>query len=415
MNYLILLSSLAIAILLGLRGFFEIIGINSSTNLIAFLISLFLCFVCLNKKKVYFPLVTLFFLFLVTSFISSLFASASFTDLLSYNKTVIGFFITFLFALINLTDIRTSKIIRDFGVWILLIQIPVYVIKFLLIGFSEDPAGTISMRDGSATTIISIAGFSYYLINYLIEKKNTYLYLALSFILISQINEKRAILLLAPLFFFYIQYSLMKVDGKFRISIFLKNNFKYFIFGLPIFIYLIAIINPFLNQSGELFGEFDFEFLTSFIWNYVYRADLTVWDYSRFQSLFYLLGYSLNIGIIDLIFGAGAGIIQANTGGVTDFIGIRYGARMGVVWVFLQHGVIGVSIIIFMIRSLFKKIKLNSNFEGVNKEYLILKSYTLLLAFDFFIYSSVTLFYPVFIFIFLTQYNYVLKLNYMND
>ena len=56
----------------------------------------------------------------------------------------------------------------------------------------------------------------------------------------------------------------MKVDGKFRISIFLKNNFKYFIFGLPIFIYLIAIINPFLNQSGELFGEFDFEFLTSF-------------------------------------------------------------------------------------------------------------------------------------------------------
>ena len=71
------------------------------------------------------------------------------------------------------------------------------------------------------------------------------------FIVISQINEKRAVLILIPLIMFYIYYQTIK-DRK-RINLIIFNSFLIILFLLPFWIYLIARINPFLNPSGELF------------------------------------------------------------------------------------------------------------------------------------------------------------------
>tara|TARA_B100000242_G_scaffold17275_1_gene10577 strand:+ start:16878 stop:18131 length:1254 start_codon:yes stop_codon:yes gene_type:complete len=410
MTKVITTASLAILFLLGFRGFFEIIGFSGSSNLVAFLLSLCLAILTLFKGKFMFPVPFIIIFFVITSYISSSISGTSILQLLSYNKTVIGFFICFMIALINLTDFKSARSIRNLGIAILLFQIPAYFIKLILIGFSEDPAGTISSRDGSATTLISLGGFIFFLTRYITDSKDNRvnLYLAILFIVISQINEKRAIIILTPIFFAYILFQTSEYK-KNIISFFFKN-IHYIIFLLPIFIYLVAILNPFLNPTGEILGSFDFNFLVNFISSYVYRPDLTVWDYGRLQSFVVVLSFLFNADFVTFLFGGGAGSIIANTGGVTDVIGIRYGARMGFAWVFLQHGLFGILSIILIFRSLFRTLKkYEFNYE-IQNEYIALKAYTILLALDFFIYSSVSLFYPVFIFIFLAQYNYILKL-----
>ena len=410
MKNLIILSSFILAILLGFRGFFELLGFGISTNLIAFILVFTLAFLAIFKKKFNFPSPLLIFFFIITSYISSIFGGTSFSEFLSYNKTVIGFFVCFLIVLVNFTDLKSSKSIRNIGIAILLFQIPAYFIKLILIGFSEDPAGTISSRDGSATTLIAIGGFIFFLIYYLYEpiKSNKNLSIAILFLVISQINEKRAIIILAPFFFFYILFQGSK--NKQNIITFFITSMPYIIVGLPIFIYLIVILNPFLNATGEIFGSFDFNFLINFISSYAYRPDLTVWDYGRLQSFVVVFSFLFYADLTQFLFGGGAGSIIANTGGVTDVIGIRYGARMGFAWVFLQHGLSGIILIVMIFRSLFKTLKRYEFNQEIQNEYLALKAYTFLLAIDFFIYSSVALFYPIFIFIFLAQYNYILKL-----
>jgi len=130
----------------------------------------------------------------------------------------------------------------------------------------------------------------------------------------------------------------------------------------------------------------------------------------RSQSFVVVFSFLFYADLTQFLFGGGAGSIIANTGGVTDVIGIRYGARMGFAWVFLQHGLSGIILIVMIFRSLFKTLKRYEFNQEIQNEYLALKAYTFLLAIDFFIYSSVALFYPIFIFIFLAQYNYILKL-----
>ena len=410
MNKFIITASLIIGILVGFRGFFEILGFSASTNLIAFILTFILAFSATFKKKFIFPLLPIVIFFIITSFLSSVMSGTNIFQFLSYSKTVIGFFICFLIALVNFTDIRSSKYIRNIGLAILLFQIPAYFIKFIILGFSEDPAGTISSRDGSATTIIAIGGFIFFIMKYIADpiknKKN--LIVAFLFLVISQINEKRAIIILAPLFFFYLLFQSSK--NKENIIAFFFKRMPYFIFGLPVFIYLMAIFNPFLNPSGEFLGSFDFDFLVNFISSYIYRPDVTVWDYGRLQSFVVVFSFLFNADLSQFLFGGGTGSIIANTGGVTDVIGIRYGARMGFAWVFLQHGLFGIISILMIFRSLFRTLRRYEFNQKIKNEHNALKAYTLLLALDFFLYSSISLFYPIFIFIFLAQYNYILNL-----
>lgn len=400
--------SLIISILLGFRGLFEILNFNTGTNLIAFLLILFL-FGLLVLREFKFPLFNTMIIFLITGLVSSYLGGINFLAFLSYNKTVLGVLVLFLFVLINGTNLETARKIKNYGILIIALQIPAYFIKFVLIGFSEDPVGTISMREGSATVHIALIGFSYFLIKYLISHQNKYLYIALIFIVISQINEKRAVIFLIPIFFLYINYQLSSMKG--TLVRFIINKSYYFIVLLPFFIYLIAIVNPFLNPSGEFFGEFDLVFLITFISEYMYRPDLTVWDYGRMQSVIYVISVMLNADINQLLFGSGAGSIPAISGGVTESIGIRYGARMGFVWVIIQHGISGILIIVSAFISLFKTLKkyeLHTN--ELKGEYLFLKTLAILFAFDFFFYSSVVVFYPIFTYIFIAQFNYVYKL-----
>ncbi len=397
--------------LLGLRGLFEIIGILSTSNLIALLLIMLSAFLTLFQKKVYVPLLATLLIFLGSGLISMILNSSDLMSYILYNRTVIVFPFIFLFLMINEKYLKNTKLIRDIFLIFLILQIPAYFIKFFILGFSEDPAGTISAREGSATTLLSLIGVAYFFTRYISSKtKMLSLLMIFLFIVISQINEKRAVLILIPLIMFYIYYQTIK-DRK-RINLIIFNSFLIILFLLPFWIYLIARINPFLNPSGELFGEFDLNFLITFISSYVYRPDVEVYDYSRIQSILYVFNFMLSSDPIQLIFGQGVGTLSPGKFDVAESIGVRYGARMGFIWILLQHGFLGLMLIIYFFYNLIARLKFIDAPKNYQRQYILTKSLIVILAFDFFFYSSTTLFYPYFIGFFLAQLAYTLKLKY---
>ncbi len=397
--------------LLGFRGLFEIIGILSTSNLIALLLILLAAFLTTFQKKVYVPLLATLLIFLGSGLISMILNSSDLMSYVLYNRTVIVFPFIFLFLMANEKYLKNTKLIRDIFLIFLILQIPAYFIKFFILGFSEDPAGTISAREGSATTLLSLIGVVYFFTRYLSAKsKMLSLIMIFLFIVISQINEKRAVLILIPLIMFYIYYQTIK-DRK-RINLIIFNSFLIILLLLPLWVYLIARINPFLNPSGELFGEFDINFLVAFISSYVYRPDVEVYDYSRIQSILYVFNFMLSSDPIQLIFGQGVGTLSPGKFDVAESIGVRYGARMGFIWILLQHGFLGLMLIIYFFYNLIGRLGLIDAPKNYQRQYILTKSLLVILAFDFFFYSSTTLFYPYFIGFFLAQFAYTLKLKY---
>jgi len=368
-------------------------------------------FLTLFQKKVYVPLLATLLIFLGSGLISMILNSSDLMSYILYNRTVIVFPFIFLFLMINEKYLKNTKLIRDIFLIFLILQIPAYFIKFFILGFSEDPAGTISAREGSATTLLSLIGVAYFFTRYISSKtKMLSLLMIFLFVVISQINEKRAVLILIPLIMFYIYYQTIK-DRK-RINLIIFNSFLIILFLLPFWIYLIARINPFLNPSGELFGEFDLNFLITFISSYVFRPDVEVYDYSRIQSILYVFNFMLSSDPIQLIFGQGVGTLSPGKFDVAESIGVRYGARMGFIWILLQHGFLGLMLIIYFFYNLIARLKFIDAPKNYRRQYILTKSLIVILAFDFFFYSSTTLFYPYFIGFFLAQLAYTLKLKY---
>tara|TARA_B100002052_G_scaffold91863_2_gene84594 strand:+ start:3310 stop:4557 length:1248 start_codon:yes stop_codon:yes gene_type:complete len=407
---ILFLNIIAIS-LLGFRGLFEVIGILSTSNLIALLLILLAAFFTSFQKKVYVPLLATLLIFLGSGLISMILNSTDLMSYVLYNRTVIVFPFIFLFLMINEKYLKNTKLIRDIFLIFLILQIPAYFIKFFILGFSEDPAGTISAREGSATTLLSLIGVAYFFTRYLSAKgKMLPLIMIFLFIVISQINEKRAVLILIPLIMFFIYYQTIK-DRK-RINLIIFNSFLIILLLLPLWVYLIARINPFLNPSGELFGEFDINFLITFISSYTYRPDVEIYDYSRIQSILYVLNFMLNSDPIQLIFGQGLGTFLPGKFDVAESIGVRYGARMGFVWILLQHGFLGLMLIIYFFYNLIRRLEFINAPKNYQRQYIFTKSLLVILAFDFFFYSSTALFYPYFIGFFLAQFAYTLKLKY---
>ena len=70
---------------------------------------------------------------------------------------------------------------------------------------------------------------------------------------------------------------------------------------LPLWVYLIARINPFLNPDGEVWGAFDLIYLIDFIYSYAYRPDLTTYDYGRIQGIVFVIDFMLNSGLQEIL------------------------------------------------------------------------------------------------------------------
>jgi len=294
------------------------------------------------------------------------------------------------------------------------LQIPAAIIKLILVGPLESYIGTMSMKEGSLTTVFTMVAFSYVFSRYLHLRDRRELILMFFFFLFAIAGEKRAVILTIPALMLIIYFSYAKLQ-----HVRLGRIFRGLV-GVVVFSSVIAFtvikLNPTLNEEGAKGGTVDLNFAVDYIERYVSRgSENKIEDLSRPQALAFLSLRMLSSGPMTIILGEGAGKLSiSNSGDDLDPVhyhyGIRYGARMGVIWVFMQIGFGGLLVFILFYFRIFITIR------RVPQDHYHLSTLMGLLAtlaFDFFFYSMVSIRYFVIGALFLTYYGIFYRRYYL--
>lgn len=275
-------------------------------------------------------------------------------------------------VIINENNTKRINFITRCIIILVLIQIPVIIIKYMILGQSEKGAiGTLSIGMGSISTVFPVTIIAFLISFYLFTNKMKYLILIALYILFGIIGNKRAITFIIPLEFIfgyimYLIFFIKKVDSgvitKFILILF---------FGMAS-IYIMVRTNPTLNKEKKVWGSFDIEYLLNYSDNYsTTDKSMGKIEMRRKDGLIYFAKYSISREYSNFLFGDGAGILvqsnfDRNTGSMEQKYGVRYGGRMGVIWLLLQVGFLGVVIflgfIMSMNRFLFKRLPIRNNY-----------------------------------------------------
>jgi len=346
----------------------------------------------LTKDKVVLPYMGLTILFLLFSFFSNRINGLhGFTYIYFLTYTIFSYLYFIVF--INTTDINKSKKILRFIIILCLIQIPASIIKFIFIGISESGGiGTIGFSEGSVSAIfpafMTAILFSYYIFT----RKKLYLVLITLFFLMSIIGDKRAAMFLIPLILL-IAYSIYIYKLNSRINVrSIKLIFSSVLFGFAIF-YLTVRALPSLNYENKSWGSFNISYALGYANNYS-SSDSRFKEMRRKDGLVYFINYAIKGDPIRILFGDGAGKLidsgySDNSGGtMLESYGVRYGGRMGFIWLILQVGIIGV-IIYFIL--LMKMASFAANNYRQHPLYLSFLVLSFLFLVDSVIYSNVFL------------------------
>jgi hypothetical protein len=251
----------------------------------------------------------------------------------------------------NERDLRLLEMVSRAVVYLIAAQIPAFLIKLALVGTTEDYIGTLAAREGSVTTIFVLIPSAFFFARYLWTQENRNLLFISVFLLLSQINEKRAVLLYAPILFLSM-YLLHLYCNRTRMNrAFVQSAAVLAV--LPIFVISIAVINPTLNPEGRVGGRFDPAFIKQYVlkYNFGQGEEGSIWDYSRLEAIPYIGGYIWSRDGLTRLVGEGAGKLTAankdvppETDPVQYYYQIRYGGRVGIIWVLLQTGFLGVGL-----------------------------------------------------------------------
>jgi hypothetical protein len=303
------------------------------------------------RRSVKFPLVWIFLGLLGVTWVSG--------PLLQGTSAVTAFFFfrqllllqyLYMFTIANESDDRVIHFIKRLILILFLLQPIAAIIKIGTIGFMESYIGTMSIREGSLTTVAVMVPFAYLFSAYLHKRQRRMLVLMLLFVIFGLAGEKRAIfvfipLLLLSMFLFYLYYR------KISFVSFLRMGFM-FIFMAISLVYVVVRINPTLNPEKEVGGEFDLVYAIEYVERYSNRGN-NLQDMSRTQAIQYLSGYILSQSPMVILFGEGAGklseaTLDSDKNPIHYYYGIRYGGRMGLAWIFLQIGLVGLGLYIML-------------------------------------------------------------------
>ncbi len=296
--------------------------------------------------------------------------------------------------LYNERDLRLLETVSRAIVYLIAIQIPAFLIKFALLGTTEDYIGTIAAREGSVTTVFVLIPSAFFFARYLWTQEKGNLFFAAVFLLLSQINEKRAVLLYAPILFLSLYFLHLYCNRTRLNQAFVQS--AAILAVLPIFVFSIAVLNPTLNPEGRAGGRFDLAFIKQYVlkYNFGQGKDGSIWDYSRLEAIPYISGYIWSRAGLTRLVGEGAGkLTGANkdvppeTDPVQYYYQIRYGGRVGIIWVLLQTGFIGVGLYsLFWIQ--FARTILRCKIESFHKVAVL--GILIVVLFDIYSYSMVT-------------------------
>ena len=267
-----------------------------------------------------------------------------------------------LIAVLNLyiTSFHLTRIKKIFMVAIMT-QILMAFVKLYVRGIREKGLiGTISSGEGSVTMIFVMFVVSIFIPYFLYHYRFRFLIMSGLGIFFGIINAKRAILFFVP-FLSICLLGIYLIFERSKSILFYKKFPIYFsliiLFGL-LSMYLIVRFNPSLNPEREIGGSFNVDYLVSYISSYITVEDnkvVRLYDYRRYDALFYLLDKEWNESIIHFFFGQGAGYLvpsqrfnEVKSDPVTAETGIRYGARTGFLFYFLQIGIIGACLVMLL-------------------------------------------------------------------
>jgi hypothetical protein len=353
-----------------LKGYIELFSIwPEILNVVALalIMVLFTASVILNTNRKLIHIVNFLYI-LVAVIISGKINGFSNYDIFFYLRTLIlPGYLFYLFVYNSNESVRNY--VYRLIVFFFAIQIPASWIKLFVFGGPEieDYIGTVSMYQGSMTTLIAGIGTSYSFSKYLYTRKNKYLLVLFLFIVFSQIGGKRMVLFLVPLVMlvqFYI-YSRQKKLDVFR---YLQIVPLVLLF-LMLLIYFVVKLNPSFNKEEIVWGSFDLEYVVSFVFDYSVR-DLNQFDMSRNEAILYFIELMSSQSISKIIFGFGSGLLLdykfTESSGVTELFDVRYGGRMAFVWILLQTGFFGVLTFFNFFIGFVKRI-VKSTYHGYDK------------------------------------------------
>lgn len=333
-------------------GISEIIGLPvRMLNLMALGLVTVLFLESFRRKKIKFPLLWIMVALMGVTWVSGpLLNGIDPVSAFFFFRQLILLQFLYLFAIANEPDDSIIQFVRKVIIILFLIQPIAAIIKLGTIGPMESYIGTMSMREGSLTTLAVMVPFAYLFGTYLYQQKRRYLILMLLFVIFGLAGEKRAIFVFLPpvlLSMFLFQMYVRKVKA---ISI-LKSGFMLAVLGMSL-VYTIVRMNPTLNPDGKVGGEFDIAFTVDYVERYANRGT-NLNDMSRTQAIQYLSGYLLSQDPLILLFGEGAGklseaTLDSNKSPIHYYYGIRYGGRMGIAWVFLQIGLVGLILYLYL-------------------------------------------------------------------
>lgn len=388
-----------ILIIIFFAGVLELIGISISIShlvvnfltLILFGVSFFI-----RKNTFQLPASKYFFLLLVIIFISFILNSGKLIFLLFFTKHFI-LPILFFYALVNIkfTNNQRRKLFRLLKI-LFIIQIPSAFIKLYFVGMQERIIGTISYLGGSISTILPLIAISYLLPLYIHYKRNTYLLYIVLFFATALIGAKVAIFYYAPILFIFAY--LVIIRDKIHTS-FIKLFGRAFMTTLLILIigFFFIKLNPRMNPERKIWGSLDLSFVSNQFVDYNSKTTTYGNDsqgHGRFVAYPIVFKLMLDKDLPFFLFGDGPGaLIKTEMFGQTDALlekyNLGYGGRVGLFFLLLQIGFLGVISYIFFILKLFKSAKILSSANNQYSFNITLLLLLVIFCLDFFTHSTV--------------------------
>ena len=338
---------LAVWFIFFFAGFIEIIGLNYSLfNLIALFFVVILFGFTIIRRSTRLPYLGLIIILTIVSVISGpLINRYSAVSTFYFFRQLILLQYMYFVIVVNERNDRVILIVSRWIIALFMVQVMASLVKFATIGPMESYIGTMSIREGSLTTIFTLIAISYLFSKFLFKRQGRLIIYIFAFVIFSQIGEKRAPIIYLPLVIGTIYLFYIRITGV-RASIILKRGIIMTLLGITL-LYSFIRLNPTLNQDEKMWGKFSRGYAVDYILKYNQpRYDLR--DFTRFQALGYFYNYMASQEIVKTLFGEGAGKLSNVAADGIDPVyyhyGIRYGGRMGVVWIFMQIGVVGLTL-----------------------------------------------------------------------
>ena len=291
----------------------------------------------------------IFYIFI--TLISFIVNQTSIINLILFLEVVLIPYLLFLAVINSSFSTKYIKFLSRIFFFVLILQIPVIIIKFLFIGINESGAvGTFSVNNGNLSTLIPMICISICLIYYYLFEKYRSLFMIPFFVFFGIIGNKLAILFMIPLIYLIVTLIYNFINSKRDLGKIVLNLFSIFIISVISF-YFMIIFSPRINATSNNIIDSATEYISDYLSRDKYR--------NRENKLSRLTAFPIVVNFIKEnkpLIGNGPGVILKS--GLTGQSGnlrktkynLGYGSKLGIFWFSIQIGVLGfLPILLFLI------------------------------------------------------------------